>query len=276
MSAASEITRKAKSNLAFALKILPRDRREDMVVFYAFCRTMDDLADTPDVPPEQRLKSLDFWENGLTRGFDSPDEFQRQVVSLRDRQQIPNDLLTAIIDGCRMDLQPRRFATWEDLSGYIWKVSCAVGLVSIRIFGCVDAGSERYAIALGHALQLTNILRDVGEDHANGRRIYLPLEDLARFQYTEEDLAARVRDPRFLALMDFQAGRAEHYFREAAISLPATDRKALLPATIMGEIYHLLLNKMRADRFRVFGNRYRISKARKLLILSKHLIARCH
>lgn len=274
MSAASEITRKAKSNLAFALKILPRDRREDMVIFYAFCRTMDDLADAPGVPAEQRLKSLDLWENGITRGFDAPDEFQRQLITLRDSQQIPNHLLVAIIDGCRMDLQPQRFATWEDLSGYIWKVSCAVGLVSIRIFGCVDAGSERYAVALGHALQLTNILRDVGEDHANGRRIYLPLEDLTRFDYTEQDLAAQVHDSRFVALMAYQAERAELYFQEAAATLPSRDRKALLPASIMGEIYYLLLEKMRADRFQVFGHRYRISKARKLVILSKHLIAR--
>lgn len=274
MSAASEITRKAKSNLAFALKILPRARREDMVVFYAFCRTMDDLADAPDLPAEQRLKSLDLWENGIIHGFDAPDEFQQQVISLRDRQQIPDHLLIAIIDGCRMDLQPQRFATWEDLSDYIWKVSCAVGLVSIRIFGCVDAESERYAIALGHALQLTNILRDVGEDHANGQRIYLPTEDLARFHYTEQDLAAQVRDARFLALMDYQAERAEGFFREAAAALPARDRKALLPASIMGEIYQVLLKKMLQDRFHIFGNRYRISKARKLLILSKHLIAR--
>ena len=274
MSAASEITRKAKSNLAFALNILPRERREDMVVFYAFCRTMDDLADAPGVPVEERVKSLDAWENGITRGFATPDEFQQEVISLRDRQHIPNELLCAIIDGCRMDLQPQRFATWEDLSGYIWKVACAVGLVSIRIFGCQDPGSEHYAVALGHALQLTNILRDVEEDLANGGRIYLPLEDLARFGYTEQDLADRVHDGRFLALMDHEASRAEEFFHQAAAALPATDRSALVPARIMGEIYHLLLEKMRDDRFRVFGHRYRISKARKLAILSKHLIAR--
>lgn len=274
MSAASEITRKAKSNLAFALTILPRERREDMVVFYAFCRTMDDLADDPGVAPEERVRSLDAWKQGLTGGFEAPDEFQREVISLRDRQQIPNDLLVAIIDGCRMDLQPQRFETWEDLSGYIWKVACAVGLVSIRIFGCTDPGSERYAVALGHALQLTNILRDIEEDLANGRRIYLPLADMARFQYSERDLAGRVWDGRFLALMDYEAGRAEGFFQEAAAALPAADRCALVPARIMGEIYHLLLGKMRDDRFHVFKKRYRVSKARKLAILSKHLIAR--
>lgn len=274
MSAASEITRKAESNLAFALKILPRDRREDMVVFYAFCRTMDDLADAPGIPAGERDHSLETWKSGLLHGFAAPDEFQQQVISLRDRLAIPNELLTAIIDGCRMDLLPQRFPTWEDLSAYIWKVACAVGLVSIRIFGCTDPQSERYAVSLGHALQLTNILRDIGEDLDNGGRIYLPMEDLARFGYSQADLQARVRDSRFLALMDFQAERAECFFLEAAANLPPPDRGALVPARIMGEIYHLLLDRMRADRFRVFEKRYRVSKPRKLLILLKHLVAR--
>ena len=274
MSVASDITRKAKSNLAFALTILPRARRENMVVFYAFCRTMDDLADDPGVAMVERVRVLDAWENGITTGFEAPDEFQQEVISLRDRQQIPNELLVAIIDGCRMDLQPQRFQTWDDLSGYIWKVACAVGLVSIRLFGCTDPASERYAVALGHALQLTNILRDIGEDLANGQRIYLPLEDLARFQYTELDLIGRVRDERFLELMNFEAARAEEFFQQAEAALPAADRAALVPARIMAEIYHLLLRKMRDDRFKVFEKRYRITKARKLAILSKHLIAR--
>jgi phytoene synthase len=274
VSAASEITRKAKSNLAFALRILPRDRREDMVIFYAFCRTMDDLADDPGIPVKARIQALNAWESGLRDGFLTPDAFQQEVIALRDRRAIPNDLLIAIIDGCRMDTQPQRFATWDELSAYIWKVACAVGLVSIRLFGCKDNGSERYAIALGHALQLTNILRDVAEDLANGQRIYLPLEDLARFGYGEHDLLARVADGRFAALMEFEAARAETYFRVAAAAMPAGDRSVLVPAAIMGEIYQVVLAKMRADRFRVFETRYRVSKARKLAILSKHLIAR--
>ena len=274
MSVASEITRRAKSNLAFALKILPRERREDMVVFYAFCRTMDDLADDPGMPAGQRMERLEAWKNGLLSGFSAPDEFQSEVIALRDRQRIPNELLVAIIEGCEMDVNPQRFGTWEDLSGYIWKVACAVGLVSIRLFGCKDPGSERYAVALGHALQLTNILRDVAEDLSNGQRIYLPLEDLARFGYTEQDLIARVRDERFLALMAYETERAEGFYREAAEALPAADHGALVPARIMGEIYHLLLEKMRGDHFRVFEKRYSVSKPRKLAILSKHLIAR--
>jgi phytoene synthase len=273
VSDASQITRRAKSNLAFALRILPQKRRADMVVFYAFCRTMDDLADDPDLPSEMRSASLDGWQKGLAHGFESPSELQSEVIEMRDRCEIPNNLLESVIEGCRMDLQVQRFQTWDDLSDYVWKVACAVGLISIRLFGCKNPASERYAVALGRALQLTNILRDISEDLDNGGRVYLPLEDLARFGYTEADLAKRVYDERFLKLMSYEAERAEGYFREAAEALPATDRRALRPARIMGEIYHRLLLTMRHDGFRVFDRRHRISRVRKLIILSKHLIA---
>ncbi len=274
ISASWAITRKARSNLAFALGILPRDRREDMVTFYAFCRVIDDLADNLGRPAEERRHALNHWREGLENGFAEPDNFQREVNCMRERRNLPPVLLTAIIDGCLMDMTPQRFANWQELSGYTWKVACAVGLVSIRIFGCNDAGAQQYAVALGHALQITNILRDVGEDIANEGRIYLPLEDLARFHYTEADLAAHVHDERFAALMEFEAERAEGYFQEAKASLPLADLRALRPAEIMREIYHSLLGKMRAGKFHVFDRRYRLSKAWKLAIFSKHLFAR--
>lgn len=273
MSAASDITRRAKSNLAFALNILPKERREDAGVFYAFCRTIDDLADAPGLPPEARQAALESWKCGLLHGFAAPDALQQQLVALRDRHQIPNELLGAIIDGCLMDLHPQRFQTWDDLSHYIWKVACAVGLVSIRLFGCTDPASAHYATTLGHALQLTNILRDISEDLANGARIYLPLDDLARFDYSQQDLLDRVDDARFLALMTHEADRADALFREAAACLPAADRNALLPARIMGEIYQVLLENMRGDGFRVLHQRYSVSKVRKLAILSRHLMS---
>jgi len=181
--------------------------------------------------------------------------------------------LVSIIEGCRMDLKPQRFESWDALSGYIWKVACVVGLVSTRIFGCKDPASEHYAVALGKALQLTNILRDVGEDFANGNRIYLPLGELTKFNYTVQDLTDRDNNEHFLALMSYQADRAEAFFREAAATLPVADRLALRPAAIMAEIYGNLLKKMRTDGFQVFQKRYRISKVVKLRILLKHLIA---
>jgi 15-cis-phytoene synthase len=273
ISTASEITRKAKSNLAFALKTIPACRRHDMVVFYAFCRTMDDLADDSTHPSAERLHLLNAWEKGLIHGFQNPTAFQVEVRSLRDKASLPNDLLVAIIDGCRMDLQPQRYRTWVELSNYCWKVACAVGLVSIKLFKCQAPASDAYAVALGYALQLTNIIRDVRDDLENGNRIYLPLEDLALFNYTEDDLAAHIVDERFLALMDHQADRATAYFQEAQRLLPAQDFHALLPARIMGDIYQTLLEKMRADRFQVFHKRYRLTGARKFTILTKQLIA---
>ncbi len=274
MHPAAAITRRAKSNLAFALRALPADRRADAVTFYAFCRTIDDLADDRSRPVAERRAALDAWSAGLAEGFAAPGELEAAVLGLRDRLAIPNELLLAIVDGCRSDLAPQRFATWQDLRHYSWKVACAVGLASLRVFGATRPEAEPYAVALGHALQLTNILRDVGEDLANDGRVYLPLEDLARFGYPEADLRARVHDHRFLALMEFEAARAETLYQEAAGLLPASDRRALLPARVMHEIYATLLERMRRDGFRVFDRRYRISTARKLAILSRHLLHR--
>ena len=272
MTDSAEITRQAKSNLAFALQILPKERRDGMVTFYAFCRVVDDLADDPNQPIAEREAALQAWKDGLENGFAQPDALQQEVLELMARHSIPVNLLTAIIDGCLMDLHPQRFGTWDDLSQYTYKVACAVGLASLRVFGATDPASERYAIALGHALQLTNILRDVGEDLSNGVRIYLPLADLGRFQYTERDLIGRVYDGRFVAMMAYQAERADSFYREAVEAMPKSDARALVPAEIMRSIYQTLLEKMKRDGFKVFDKRYRLSKARKMAIFSKHLL----
>lgn len=273
MESASEITRKAKSNLAFALRILPKERRDDVVVFYAFCRTVDDIADDSKVPKGERRKALQTWEDGIRNGFPAGHGLGNELEEMMARRGILPEWLLEIIGGCAMDLEVQRFQGWEELSRYNWKVAGVVGLVCTRIFGCVHADSDKYAELLGNALQLTNILRDVGEDLANGGRIYLPVNDMIRFQYSERDLIGKVYDGRFLALMSYEAERAEHLFAEAEKTMPAVDRAALVPARIMAEIYRHLLGKMRAGKFQVFQKRYSVSKARKLVILSKHLIA---
>ena len=274
MTDATAITRQAKSNLAFALRILPKERRESAVVFYAFCRVVDDLADDLERPLEERERALQGWMDGLTDGFEDPGPLESEVLALREKWSIPGELLVAIVEGCRMDLRPRRFETWEELSQYTWRVACAVGLVAMRIFGAKDPGTEAYAESLGHALQITNILRDVGEDWRNGGRIYLPMADLRAAGYSEADLAAGVVDERFLALMKVQAERAEGFFEAARTGLPVADREAMVAAEIMRSIYSALLEKMRRDGFRVFDRRYSLSKARKMAIFSKHLIGR--
>lgn len=271
MSVASEITRKAESNLAFALKILPKDRRDDMVIFYAFCRTIDDLADDVGVSLAQREEGLDVWENGIRDGFPQDNELGRELMEMIARRGVSPQWLLEIIDGCRMDLKPQKFGSWEALAKYNWKVAGVVGLVSTRIFGCVHESSDRYAEVLGNALQLTNILRDVGEDLSKGGRIYLPENDIIRFQYSERDLIGRVHDGRFLAMMRYQAERAEYLYQEAESLIHPMDRHALLPARAMAEIYQCLLETMKEDGFRVFGRRYSVPKWRKVLILLKFL-----
>ncbi|MES2982938.1 MAG: squalene/phytoene synthase family protein [Verrucomicrobiota bacterium] len=273
MSAASEITRKAESNLAFALKILPKDRREDMVIFYAFCRTVDDIADELGVSVARRAEGLKAWEDGIHHGFPAEHELGNELMEMTERRGISSQWLLEIIEGCRMDLQPQKFGSWEALAKYNWKVAGVVGLVSTRIFGCVHESSDRYAEMLGNALQLTNILRDVGEDLANGGRIYLPENDIIRFQYSERDLIGRVYDGRFIAMMRYQAERAKYLFREAEALIHPMDRHALLPARAMAEIYQCLLEKMKEGGFKVFHQRYSVSKARKVLILLKFLFA---
>jgi len=268
---AAEITRKAKSNLAYALKCVPTQQRQHLVVFYAFCRVIDDLADDLALPLEQKKEGLSKWKELFTTNVVNPSlglcDLQESILKVRDLYEINPDYFTNIIEGCQMDLISQRFGTWEDLKKYTYRVASSVGLVCLPLFGADPQRSHDYAITLGHALQLTNILRDMGEDLTNGARIYVPLHDLGRFQYTERDLIGRVYDGRFLAFMNYQAQRAEDLFTEAQQLLPKEDDKALLAPRIMHRIYHDLLAKMRNDGFRVFEKRYRLTKLQKLRIL---------
>jgi 15-cis-phytoene synthase len=270
---AAEITRRAKSNLAFALSVLPEERRADAVIYYAFCRTLDDLADEPGMAVEERERALVAWRDGLLNGFTAPDALQSEVVAMRDKHGIPNEWLAALADGCIEDLHPKRYRTWEELDGYIWKVAGSVGVVSARLFGCVDPAVGLYAETLGRALQMTNIIRDVAEDWGNGKRIYLPMEELERSGIAEADFDKQPDGGKFSDLMGQVTERAEGCFREAGRLMPERDRKALLPARIMAEIYQELLEKMRADGFHVFQKRYRVPLWHKLWILTKNRIS---
>lgn len=271
MSEATEITRKAKSNLAFAFACVSKERRADLNTFYAFCRVVDDIADDTEQPAAAKQAGLDRWKEALSNTDNPEGSLEAEVVSLRERHQIDPDLFLEIIRGCESDLSPQRFGTWDDLETYCYRVASAVGLISVPLFGGTPASNE-YAIALGHALQLTNIIRDVGEDLDNGVRIYLPLADLARFQYTERDLLGKVHDGRFLALMHFQADRAEELYQRTISLLPADEHKTMRAAEVMRRIYHTLLGKMRRDHFHVFSKRYRLSKLQKISILLRSFI----
>ena len=265
---AQAITRASKSNLALAFVSLPRERRDDITTFYAWCRVIDDIADDPGASAEARQTGLDLWKRALAATVPGDPPLAAQVRALIAKYQLPVAHFLDIIAGVEMDLAGASYATWDDLRLYCHRVASVVGLVSIEIFGCRDAGAKTYALDLGLALQLTNILRDVGQDFANGGRVYLPSEDLARFGYSPEDLAAGRHNEAFLALMRFEARRARELYARAVAALPPMDRKALAAAEIMRTVYYRLLDRMERDGFRVFGHRYSLSRLEKLLIVA--------
>jgi phytoene synthase len=259
---AAAITRQSKSNLALAFVSLGRERKRDITIFYAFCRVVDDIADSAELSITEKRMRLTNWRKILRAG--TPDEplLARDVRQLMHKYSLSPDMLEEIIAGVEMDLSIDRYPTFEDLRIYCYRVASAVGLVSIEIFGYRNARCRKYAVDLGLALQMTNIIRDVWKDFQAGR-IYLPQEDLVRFHYSEADLAKRQYNEQFIQLMQFQASRAREFFGRAVAELPHEDRRAMVPAEIMRSIYWALLRRIELDNFRVFEKEYRLSKLEK-------------
>lgn len=271
---AAEVTRRSRSNLAFALRCLPRRRREDMVTFYAFCRLVDDLADEPTGPVEERQKGLDHWRAVLRAEEAAVTPVERGVVDLQRRYPIDPDLFEEIICGMEMDLRGERYRTFEELERYCYRVASAVGLVSLEIFGYTNPRARDYAVELGHALQLTNILRDVREDLQSKGRIYLPEEDLDRFGVSREDLGRNGETEEVLALFRFQGARARARYGRAAERFPEEDRRSLQASELMRQIYETLFCKMEGDGFHVLSHRYRLSAWEKIRLLGASFLKR--
>lgn len=271
MSRSADIARKSRSNLAFALATLPTQRRRDMIHFYAFCRVVDDLADDTEAPAEEKRASLAAWRHAvLHSGEGVQDDVMRETVALPSRYGFPTEHLAEIIDGVAADLDHDRYATFQDLLGYCYKVASVVGLASMKIFGAKQEQTAQYAVQLGYALQLTNIIRDVGEDASIGR-IYLPQEDLQKFHVSEEDILSGHSSPGFIRMMDFQFTRAEEYYRKAEAALPPEDKPVMIAARMMGQLYRQILHKLKAERYPVFEKRMKLSKLSKAWLLASYL-----
>ena len=256
---AAKITRASKSNLALAFVALGRERREDITIFYAFCRVIDDIADSTELTVQEKARDLTAWRRWLREGTPDEPALARDVRDLIAKYSLTPAMLEEIIDGVEMDLHNVRYDSFEELRLYCYRVASAVGLVSIEIFGYRNPACRQYAIQLGLALQMTNIIRDVGKDLSNGR-IYLPQEDLARFEYSEDDLRRQKYNESFVRLMEFEAARAEEFFADAAGLLPREDRRSMVAAEIMRSVYQALLRRMKADGFRVFEKEYRLTR----------------
>jgi phytoene synthase len=264
------ITRKSASNLALAFILLPREKRDAMSALYAFCREVDDVADDESVPAEKRRAQLAEWRNDIQRACENGSPkfpVNQELQPVVQNFSLRFELFDELIKGCEMDLEIKRYENFEQLDLYCYRVASAVGLLSIEIFGYKNPAARDYAIYLGKALQLTNILRDVKTDAARGR-IYLPLAELKKSGVGEKDILRSNYSENFRALAENVAARAEDFYALAQKTLPPEDRKSMVAAELMGAVYWRLLQKLERQQFNVFGPQpVRISRPQKLLLI---------
>jgi len=264
------LTKKSASNLALAFILLPREKRDAMAALYAFCRAVDDIADEDSVPVATRREQLAAWRDDLRRACENgkPQFILNQEFQPVIRQfKLPFARFDELIKGCETDLEKLRYENYEELELYCYRVASVVGLLSIEIFGYQNPACHDYAVYLGQALQLTNILRDVKNDAARGR-IYLPLAELRKFNVSEAEILEAKYSDRYFALATSVAERAKHFYQLAQKTLPPADRKAMVAAELMGSVYWQLLRKLERGRFDVFGPRpLKLSKPQKLALI---------
>jgi phytoene synthase len=232
---------------------------------YAFCRAIDDLADEGPLDAVRAERGLQIYREEVSRCYGGSPRLPvtRALQAAIGRFDIPREPLQDLLDGVAMDLLKTRYRDFEELRGYCLRVASAVGLVCLPIFGCRDGRSRAYAIELGIALQLTNILRDLKSDAARGR-IYLPLDEIAECGYSESELLRGDRTPSYLALMRRQADRAHRHFQGAALLLPEPDRPCLVAAEVMRAIYLRLLRRIERGEFRVYERRITVPRLQQL------------
>jgi len=265
------ITRNSASNLALAFVLLPKAKRDSMSALYAFCREVDDVADGEAIPVQQRRLQLAAWREDVHRacGTETPHfPVNRELQPVIHHYHLPIEHFDALLQGVEMDLDIKRYEDYEQLIElYCYRVASAVGLLSIEIFGYQDPACRAYAVHLGKALQLTNILRDVRSDAERGR-IYLPLSELARFKVPPEEILRLEYSPRFFDLARSVAERARHFYQLARETLPAVDRRSMVAAELMGSVYWRLLRKLETKRFNVFGSdRTRLNRGQKAMLV---------
>ncbi|AMO36344.1 Phytoene synthase [Thauera humireducens] len=255
---------KSGSSFYYSFMFLPPERRQAITALYAFCREVDDVVDEcHDVSLAQA--KLEWWRQEVARTYaGTPTHPVGQALKdVLTRFNLPQEQLLEIIDGMAMDLSQTRYLDFKGLQLYCYRVASVVGLLAAEIFGYQDRQTLKYAHDLGLAFQLTNIIRDVGEDARRGR-IYLPIEDLQRFNVPAKDiLEARYSDA-FRDLMKFQAERAEHFYEQAFAQLPQVDRKSQRPGLVMAAIYRTLLREIAADGFQVLDRRTSLTPLRKV------------
>lgn len=262
-----QIAKESKSSFYYAFSLLKQPKRDAMNTVYAFCRKTDDIIDEGNDSDDLKYEKLRKWRVELEKSMRGASEYPllNKLSSIIKQFNIPLEPFFELIAGMEMDLQRKRYLSFDDLMQYCYLVASTVGLMCIEIFGYKNKSAKDYAVNLGLAMQLTNILRDVKKDSEKGR-IYLPQTDLERFGYSEIDLVNHKYDHNFVSLMKHEANRAEEFFEKANQSLDLDDKPAMFPARAMQHIYHKLLTKIEAENFDVFSKKIRVGNFDKVYI----------
>jgi phytoene synthase len=261
-----------KTSFYYSFLVLPASQRRAIVAVWDFCRAVDDAVDeaeTADGPTGRA--AVAFWRAELSRCYEgtAPTTPQgRQLMPFVRPFNLPREAFEDVIDGVAMDLDVTRYQTFDDLLEYCRRVASAVGLVCIRIFGCESRAASEYALNLGVALQLTNIIRDVRDDLALGR-VYLPMADLEAHECTVADLDRGIVTDRVRELLAFECGRAREFYRRAVAVRPDSDRRRLVAAEIMRAVYFETLKRIERRGYDVFHGRVRVPKPRQAAIALK-------
>jgi len=257
------------TNFYYSFLVLPPEKRRAIVAVWDFCRAVDDVADEPRGAGDAEVAAaLSGWRREIDSLFGHGTAHTPQgqaLLPLIARFNLPRQPFDDLVDGVSMDVGHRRYATYADLREYCHRVASTVGLICLEIFGYTHQGSRQYAVNLGLALQLTNILRDVGVDLARGR-LYIPLDEMARFGCDEAALREGRMTPPVRALLAHQGARARQVFEAARAALPREDARRLVAAQIMGAIYRGILDKIEARGFDVFSDVVRLPRARRAAI----------
>ena len=257
------------SSFYYSFMFLPPERRQAITALYAFCREVDDVVDECHDLQVAQTK-LDWWRNEVRQVYGGQPQHPvgQALKDVIQRFPLPMEQLLEVIDGMQMDLNQTRYLDWKALNLYCYRVASVVGLLSAEIFGYTNRQTLKYAHDLGLAFQLTNIIRDVGEDARRGR-IYLPVDELQRFNVPARQILDARHSDNFRELMAFQAARARQLYDQAFAQLPPEDRKAQRPGLIMAAIYRTLLDEIEADGFLVLDRRTSLTPLRKIWIAGR-------
>ncbi|RTL33279.1 MAG: squalene synthase HpnD, partial [Rhodocyclaceae bacterium] len=253
----------------YSFMFLPPERRQAITALYAFCREVDDVVDECHDMQIAQAK-LDWWRMQVAQVYDGAPEHPvgQALKDINKQFPLPREQLLEIIDGMQMDLQQTRYLDWKALQLYCYRVASVVGLLSAEIFGYNNRQTQKYAHDLGMAFQLTNIIRDVGEDARRGR-IYLPIDELQRFNVPARQILDGQHSDNFRELMAFQTQRARQFYDQAFALLPDEDRKTQRPGLVMAAIYRTLLDEIEADGFQVLDRRTSLTPLRKIWIAGR-------